>query len=74
MSSDFFKTSTEIYWTHTFFFVGRAVKEVDVGGGDLQATFDDLHDRDEFTFFLQDELLLLLPNFLLLLGKTTQKI
>ena len=41
-----------------------------MGGGDLQTTFDDLHDRDEFTLFLQDELLLLLPNFLLLLGQT----
>ena len=51
----------------TFFFVCSAVKEVDMRRGDFNATRDYFHYGDEFTFLLQNQLLLLLqPHFFLL--------
>ena len=41
-----------------FLFVAAAVKEVDMSGGDLQTTFDDVHQSDQFHVFRDDQLLL----------------
>lgn len=43
---------------HAFLFVAAAVEEVDVRGGDLQTTFDNVHQSDQLHIFRDHQLLL----------------